>query len=595
MASTSKRRHVREVDILEILHGNDDSDYCEESNEESGSETDIENDEYQEALSEQSSEDESATDTARAEHPQGLGERPRKRQRLVQGEGRNWVNDSNFVANRFDFDNNLSGIQGNLNEESSELELFFSLFDYSLFTTMSEQTNTYFMQVKDKPGVSQQEMKSWTNTDEKELIVFTAITMLMGHVKKNLISEYWSTNPLISTPIFSNVMSRNRYQILLRMLHFSDNNTITPGDRLYKIRPILEALMKKFSERYVPFEKLAIDETLFLFKGRLVFRQYIPSKRARFGIKLFVIADCETGFVLHVIPYVGGSTELKFEDKQASIGITGRVVMTLMEPHLEKCHKLFIDNWYMSPALSELLYEKRTNVCGTVRKNRKGLPKPATTKMKKGETKVYHTNDLLYVRWCDKREVNMLSTMHSHEMQPTGKTDRQGDPILKPNSVLEYNENMGAVDIADMQMSFTESARKTVKWYKKLFTHLLDLTVRNACVMQNMLQGTNISLREFRMKLIQQMLEKYASEKPRRPKGGRPSSAPPPLRLTQRHFLSPIPATPSKMNPTRVCTVCSNTNRREKKRRESRYFCVQCDVTLCVHPCMEEYHTLLHF
>lgn len=82
--------------------------------------------------------------------------------------------------------------------------------------------------------------------------------------------------------------------------------------------------------------------------------------------------------------------------------MSGRDVMTLMNPYFDKGHKLFIDNWYMS--LLEKLHEKGTNVCGTVRKNRKGLPEHFVHNLKKGETEVRHVDELLFVRWCDKRE-----------------------------------------------------------------------------------------------------------------------------------------------------------------------------------------------
>ena len=52
-------------------------------------------------------------------------------------------------------------------------------------------------------------------------------------------------------------------------------------DRLYKIRPAFEYLV------YLPGENIAVDEELVKYRGRLTFKQYIESKRARFGIKLF--------------------------------------------------------------------------------------------------------------------------------------------------------------------------------------------------------------------------------------------------------------------------------------------------------------------
>ncbi|KAG5898630.1 hypothetical protein JTB14_021004 [Gonioctena quinquepunctata] len=97
-------------------------------------------------------------------------------------------------------------------------------------------------------------------------------------------------------------------------------------------------------------------------------RQYIPSKRHRFGIKFFVLADCETGFILDFIVYTGSETEFRVHDPELKIG--GNIVMTLMEPYLNEGHILYVDNWYNSPVLAEALFEKKTNICGTVKTNR---------------------------------------------------------------------------------------------------------------------------------------------------------------------------------------------------------------------------------
>ena len=58
-------------------------------------------------------------------------------------------------------------------------------------------------------------------------------------------------------------------------------------------------------------------------------------------------------------------------------------------------------------------------------------------------------------------------------------------------------------------------------------------------------------------------------------------------RLIGRHFPSIIPPHTVKQKPTRGCAVCSA----HKVRTESRYICVERNVTLCDTPCFEYYHT----
>jgi hypothetical protein len=48
----------------------------------------------------------------------------------------------------------------------------------------------------------------------------------------------------------------------------------------------------------------------------------------------------------------------------------------------------------------------------------------------------------------------MLTTLHEDTMRPPGKTDKQTkQPQMKPQCVLDYNKNMGAVDRTDMMFS----------------------------------------------------------------------------------------------------------------------------------------------
>jgi hypothetical protein len=41
-----------------------------------------------------------------------------------------------------------------------------------------------------------------------------------------------------------------------------------------------------FSKFYNPSKNLATDEVIVSFKARVIFKQYIPKKRKRFGIKI---------------------------------------------------------------------------------------------------------------------------------------------------------------------------------------------------------------------------------------------------------------------------------------------------------------------
>ena len=84
--------------------------------------------------------------------------------------------------------------------------------------------------------------------------------------------------------------------------------------------------------------KVVIDESLILWKGHLNFKKYIPSKRHRFGVKLFVPCDYRSGFFMDVIIYADQQTEVQL-DKE--LGMSTTIVMTLMNSYMDKGHGFF--------------------------------------------------------------------------------------------------------------------------------------------------------------------------------------------------------------------------------------------------------------
>ncbi|KAJ8938228.1 hypothetical protein NQ314_011557 [Rhamnusium bicolor] len=149
---------------------------------------------------------------------------------------------------------------------------------------------------------------------------------------------------------------------------------------------------------------------------------------------------------------------------------------------------------------------------------------------------------------------------------------------------------MGAVDRSDMMLSSTECVRRTVKWYKKVFLHLLDIAIFNSHALYQTSIGNKISLQAFQMKVIDQILEKYHSQIYSHQTGRKCSQGDNPLRLTARHFPSQVPPTEKKKEAQKRCT-CAKMGHR----KDTRYMCAECNVPLCLINCFERYHTVKHY
>lgn len=495
-----------------------------------------------------------------------------------------WKFDNNFTPKDFGFDRSHSGITDNLKlqVDSPELVYFRHFLNKELVGGITEETNRYAETMKNKNMPS---FSKWVNVNISEMYTFTALCILMGFIEKPALKDYWSTNPVIETPFFAKVCSRDRFLQILYALHFADNANLDKNDALRKIRPILSSLKESFGRSLYPFEDLAIDESLILWKGRLAFKQYIPSKRHRFGVKLFEICDAETGYILDLIIYTGASTNIQ---RNEEFGISENIVLTLMEPYLNKGHTLYVDNWYTSPALFHYLHDNNTGACGTVRSNRRGMPDFGP--VGKGDCEIAHNDKILALKWYDKRVVHMLTSVGTANMTETGKTDfKTGDKIMKPACIIQYNSKMGAIDKVDMQVSFVECARKTLKWYKKVYFHMIDLCLYNSYILYQIKTGRKPSFSSFRLQIVTQMIGEFHTLTTRRAK---PPTVDNPLRLIERHFPAPIPQTEAQGKKTqRRCHVCANTNLAKRKRKDVKFMCKECSVALCVYPCFEQFHT----
>ena len=83
----------------------------------------------------------------------------------------------------------------------------------------------------------------------------------MGIIGKPTIESYWTRNRLLTTPAFSNLMSRDRFELILKFFHFNDNSGL-PSDRnerrRYMVAPVVDALCHQFETMLTPTQNLSL-------------------------------------------------------------------------------------------------------------------------------------------------------------------------------------------------------------------------------------------------------------------------------------------------------------------------------------------------
>ncbi|GFS49572.1 piggyBac transposable element-derived protein 4 [Trichonephila clavipes] len=86
----------------------------------------------------------------------------------------------------------------------TESDFFNCIFKNSIVKKVTDETNIYAASILQNatPSNSRRHNPAWTQTNEVEMIKFLALILLMGHIEKDNVKEYWSTDPMLETPLF---------------------------------------------------------------------------------------------------------------------------------------------------------------------------------------------------------------------------------------------------------------------------------------------------------------------------------------------------------------------------------------------------------
>lgn len=119
-----------------------------------------------------------------------------------------------------------------------------------------------------------------------------------------------------------------------------------------------------------------------------------------------------------------------------------KVVADLIQPLLDKGYHLYVDNGYTIVTLFQYLLEHSTLACETICSNRKGYPEPVKqAKLKRGEVMAHRSNEPLAMKFKDKRDLPMLTTIHNEEMTPGRNAAHE-----KLKCIADHNKYMGGVE-----------------------------------------------------------------------------------------------------------------------------------------------------
>uniref|UniRef100_A0A3B5AKH3 PiggyBac transposable element-derived protein 4-like n=1 Tax=Stegastes partitus TaxID=144197 RepID=A0A3B5AKH3_9TELE len=465
------------------------------------------------------------------------------------------------------------------------LELFQQFFTNTILLTLIKNTNTY----------GRATYKPWVDITLKDIFSFLSVVIYMGVIKVPNLTDYWRQGRLYSFPYPKSVITGKKFLSILHALHLSSpeddaENEKAKGtatfDRLGKIKPMYTEIRNVCRNNYHPGQHISIDERMVASKARTIFKQYLKNKPVRWGFKLFVLADSASGYTWDFFVYEGKNMQ------PSKKGLSYDSVVNLLNTNLLGTgYKLYVDNFYTSPALFRDLREKNISACGTIRSNVQGYPRTANNaldpKSPRGSIRWLREDSLVFVQWKDTRDVSMCSTMHTAHGKETVQRnvkDNAGQwtmiDVPIPPAIKDYNRHMGGVDLSDALIGYYEVLHKTKKWYKTLFYHFLDIAIVNSYILykeQCKVKGNKpMHQKAFRETLVLELADAGSTKAPQQEDKSDKST---------HHRLVHISDSGDKSQGRLRCRKCQS---------KTPVKCSTCNIPLCFLPnrdCYNEWHT----
>lgn len=439
----------------------------------------------------------------------------------------------------------------------------------------------------------------WKDVSVEEMYVFLTLHLYMGIIRYPRIQDYWSRDFLCGGPrIFcSEIMSRNRFCSILKMLRFSNPNAFVMGRPATRLAMFFAHLKENCLNLIDPGETVAVDECLVLYKGRLHFRQFIKTKRSRFGMKLFCLCPSDPrlrGYTYNFALYFGKDVYVVDHISNTEhLSMSERVVVFLFQELLDQGREVILDNWYTSLRLAEFLLSKNTYVTGTIRVNR-GVPKELTeTPLQTFQTCFVRKGDVLVIRYKDKRDVYVLTTKLKAgfvEKKRFHTSTSTNIPIQKPKPIDHYNQNMGSVDAVDQDIEPYDCTRKSYTWFKKIGIHMIQRMVLNAKVLYSIAhENKQVGVLEFTKLLCDDLLHKYAPTYSKLKEGYKAGLKDKKKTLSKEHVLASQTKAQGCRRKRTTCKICYKTN---KVRKYTSNFCATCPdaPAFCTKEHFNEFH-----
>ncbi|KAJ8719829.1 hypothetical protein PYW08_012004 [Mythimna loreyi] len=462
----------------------------------------------------------------------------------------------------------------------TQSECFDLFFDESVIYLITKYTNDRIIK-EQKKFARQRDAKL---TDEVEIYALLGIFFLSGCAKtskENFLQLFDAKKGTGMEAVYL-AMSSQRYRFLMKNLRFHDPATDRlTDDKMALIRVLFQIVVNNFQKHFTPSHELNLGDLVTPYKGRCGFRQHMPKKHVKFGIKMFALVDCQYPYTYNLEVYVG--------DNPGPYEVINRklnIVMRMTDPIQGEYRNVTMSNWFTTLETAEVLFDKKITIVGAIRPDKKEVPRIfRSIKEKNLHSSLFgysHVSTLVQYVCKPDKAVLVLSTKHCD-----GSINMNSGAQFKPEILEYYNRTKKAVETVENMCSKADVTRNSRRWALNVFFRLLNLSAINALCIYTINKGQErIVRREFLTELALTMIKPlvqrrmHAEAIPRiiKQKMCEFLNLPLPLDVELQIDFNENPPTCGRTGPRGRCHVC----RRSHSAKTTREVCVVCDKFTCL-------------
>uniref|UniRef100_UPI003AB0FFAC piggyBac transposable element-derived protein 4-like n=1 Tax=Centroberyx gerrardi TaxID=166262 RepID=UPI003AB0FFAC len=337
----------------------------------------------------------------------------------------------------------------------------------------------------------------WKDIDATDLQAYIGLLILAGVYRSRNESTRSLWDGHTGRAIFRAAMSHRSFSLINANLRFDDKLTQPRHTKLAAFQNIWEKWVHRLPLLFNPGRDVCVDEQLVPFKGHCRFRQYMPSKPAKYGIKIWVTCDVNTSYAWKMQIYTGKAAD------SPEVNQGKRVVLDMTEGL--RGNTVTCDNFFTSYALAEELLRRKMAVVGTIRKTKPELPPQLLqTRQRAPQSSLFaFTKTHTLVSYIPRRGKNVLLLSTKHREPAVSDKEHK-----KPTIIMDYNHCKGGVDNLDKVVGTYSCRRRTCRWPLVLFYNILDISAYNSFVLWTAMDPSWNQAKTFKRRLFMEELGK---------------------------------------------------------------------------------------